>query len=95
MFALGFMVYLVNVLVGLAAQLGNVRFGIWHHVLYALVFATAIAATLFDFHPALLLTLAALALFPRARPRTLWHPMLAAIGLLGYLIAWVGRGTGV
>jgi hypothetical protein len=85
---LGFTVYVVNCAAGLAAQLGLVRLGIWHHVLYAVVFATTVAALLFAFHPALLLTTAALALFPRARPRTPSHPTLAVIGLVGYLLAF-------
>jgi len=84
----GFSVYVVNCAAGLAAQLGLVRLGVWHHVLYAVVFATTIAAVVFAFHPALLLTVAALALFPRARPRTRSHPALAVLGLLGYLLAF-------
>ena len=34
-----------------------------------------------------LLTLAALALMPKTRPRTPWHPLLAVLGALGYLPA--------
>jgi hypothetical protein len=83
--------YLVNCLVGVAAQLGGVGFGIWHHALYALVFAAAIAALLANFHPGLLLSVTALAAFPRARPRTVWHPTLAAIGLLGHAVTLLSR----
>lgn len=69
---------------GLGAQLGGLRFGVWHHVLYGVVFASAVVATLVAFHPALLVTLVALAAFPWARPRTPWHPLLAVVGLAGY-----------
>ncbi len=79
--------YLLNCVVGLAAQLRHWHFGVWHHVLYAVVFATAIATTIVAFHPALILTLAALAVFPKARPRTAAHPTLAAVGALGYMLA--------
>jgi hypothetical protein len=82
---LGLAVYLAACGVGLAAAYGRLRFGVWHHRLYALVVATTIAAAVLEFHPALLLTLAVLAAFPRARPNTPYHPGLAAIGLLGYL----------
>jgi len=77
--------YAINLVVGLVAQLWKVRFGRFHHVLYAIVFIAAIEAAVLEFHPALLVTLAALAAFPKARPRTVWHPALAVIGLLGYL----------
>lgn len=84
MLYLGLGLYVLNLGVGLSAQLG-LRVGIWHHVLYALVFAGAIAASVLSFHPALLLTLAALAVMPKTRPGTSWHPLLALTGLLGYL----------
>lgn len=87
MLVVGLALYLVNCAAGLAAQLGLVRLGIWHHVMYAFVFAGAIAALVFAFHPALLVTVLALAVFPRARPRTPSHPALAVIGLAGYLFA--------
>ena len=87
MLVVGLSLYLVNCAAGLAAQLGLVRLGVWHHVMYAVVFASAIAALVFAFHPALLVTALALALFPRARPRTPSHPALAVIGLGGYLFA--------
>ena len=89
MLIFGFSVYVVNCAAGLAAQLGLVRLGVWHHVLYAVVFATTIAPLVFALHPALLLTAAVLALFPRARPRTLSHPALAVLGLVGYLLAFL------
>ena len=81
--------YLVNMVVGLLAQLRHKHFGVWHHVLYAVVFGAAIAATVFAFHPALLVTLVALAVFPKARPRTRLHPTLAVLGLAGYLLSFV------
>lgn len=82
---IGLALYALNLLVGLAAQFWRVRFGVFHHVLYAVVFAGAISAAVFEFHPALLVTIGALAAFPKARPRTVWHPALAVVGLLGYL----------
>jgi hypothetical protein len=84
---LGFGLYVVNLLVGLLAQLTGRRFGVWHHALYAVVFGGAIVAAVFDFHPGLIVVLAALAVFPKARPRTRWHPGLAGLGLAGYLAA--------
>ena len=87
MLVLAFVCYLANVVMGLAAALGGMRFGVWHHVLYAVVVVTALAACVFAFHPGVLLTVAVLLVFPKARPRTIWHPSLAAIGLLGYLWA--------
>lgn len=79
--------YGLNLLVGLAAQLGGVGFGRWHHALYALVFASAIAALVREFHPGLLLTVVALAALPRSRPGTWRHPALAALGGLGHVAA--------
>lgn len=79
--------YLGNATLGIVAQLGRRRFGIWHHLAYATVFAAAIAAAILEFHPGLLLTLAVLVVFPKARPRTPWHPGLAALGAVGYLVA--------
>lgn len=83
--------YLVNCLVGLAAQIGGIGFGGWHHALYALVFAAAIAALLTNFHWGMLVVVAALTLFPRARPRTWSHPLLAGLGLLGYGVTLLAR----
>jgi hypothetical protein len=83
----GLSLYGLNLLVGLTAQLRLLRFGKAHHVLYAVVLAAALAALLVDRHPALVLTVAALAVFPAARPRTIWHPALALLGLVGYLAA--------
>jgi hypothetical protein len=79
--------YVGNAGLGIAAQLGRRRFGVWHHIAYATVFAAAIAATIVAFHPALLLTLATLGAFPRARPHTPWHSRLAVLGAVGYLLA--------
>ena len=74
---------------GLAAQLLHANFGVLHHGLYAVVFAAAIAATIFAFHPALLVTIVALAVMPRTRPATLAHPGVACLGALGYLGAYL------
>ena len=79
--------YGLNMLVGLAAKLRGMKFGVWHHVLYAVVFAAAIAATVFAWRPALLVTLAALAAMPWVSARTGWHPALAVVGFGGYLLA--------
>ena len=86
---LGAALYAINLGVGLSAQLLDKQFGVLHHWLYALVFGAAIAATVFDFHPALLLTLAALALMPLTKPRTPRHPACAGVGALGYLGAYL------
>lgn len=88
--ALGFGLYMVNLAVGLAAQLRLARFGIWHHLLYFVVFAAALAAMVWAREWWLGLTVACLALFPRARPRTWLHPALGILGLLGYVLA-IGR----
>ncbi|MEM6996007.1 MAG: hypothetical protein AAF721_36205 [Myxococcota bacterium] len=87
---LGLGPYLLNCAVGLAAQLRGARFGVWHHVLYAAVVLTSLATAWLSLHPALLLTLLALAVFPKARPRTILHPALAVLGLVGYGLALLG-----
>ncbi|MCA9711697.1 MAG: hypothetical protein KDK70_38030 [Myxococcales bacterium] len=84
MLHLGLGLYALNLAVGLAAQLG-LRLGWWHHALYAVVFASALAAAAWSLHPALLLTLAALAAMPKTRPGSRWHPLAALVGLSGYL----------
>lgn len=81
------LVYALNVAVGLGAQFGGMRFGPWHHILYAVVCITAGAALVFAFEVGLLVTVAALAAFPFARPRTPLHPSLAAVGATGYVLA--------
>lgn len=86
---LGFSLYATNLLVGVVARFWRVRFGVFHHWLYALVFAGAIAATIVEFRPSLLLTLAALATMPQTQPRNVWHPLLAVVGALGYVAALV------
>jgi len=86
-FHLGLALYGMNLGVGLAARFGGARFGVWHHVLYALVAASALAAAVLSFHPALLLTLASLALIPLPPARSGWHPALAGMGLVGYVLA--------
>jgi hypothetical protein len=79
--------YALNMLVGLTAQLWGIGFGRAHHVLYAIVFVSAALATVVEFRVSLLVTVAVLAAFPRARPRTSWHAVLAVLGALGYVPA--------
>lgn len=86
---LGAALYALNLGVGLGALLLRLRFGVLHHALYALVFATAFTALVFAFHPALLLTLLALALMPTTSPRSSAHPLVAGLGALGYLGAYL------
>lgn len=86
---LGAAVYAINLAVGLAAQLLRANFGVFHHWLYAIVFGSAIAATIFAFHGALLLTLAALAAMPLTKPRSPAHPAVAVAGACGYLGAYL------
>ncbi|MCS7069541.1 MAG: hypothetical protein N2Z75_06640 [Meiothermus sp.] len=88
--ALGLSLYLLNLLVGLAAQFRLGHFGIWHHRLYLVVFVSAVLAVVFSREWWLLLTVGCLALFPKARPRTWLHPTLGVIGLIGYLLALGG-----
>jgi len=80
--ALGF--YAGNMLVGLLARYSSLRFGVYHHVMYALVVISALAASIAHFHVGLLLTLAALAMFPWIGARSRLHPILAVVGALGY-----------
>ena len=84
--AFGF--YLLNLAVGLSAQFAGLRFGRAHHGLYAVVTITAILALIDTRAPALWVPVAALAAFPRARPRTAWHPLLALVGRTGYLATY-------
>jgi hypothetical protein len=93
MLHVGLGLYALNLVVGAAAR-GGLRLGIWHHVLYAVVVAGALAATVVAFHPALLVTLVALAAMPKLHPRTPWHPLVAIIGFLGYVGALVGARAG-
>ncbi len=86
-FQLGLALYSVNLLVGLAARFAGARFGAWHHVLYGVVLASTTAAVVLAFHPALLFTLAALAAIPWPSTASGWHPALAVLGLVGYLVA--------
>lgn len=84
---LAFALYLLNFAVGLAAQLRLGRFGVWHHLLYFAVFVSAAATLVFLRSPWLAVTVACLAIFPRARPRTWLHPTLGVVGLAGYVLA--------
>jgi hypothetical protein len=81
--------YAINLAVGLAAQVLRANFGVFHHWLYALVFAAAVAAAVFAFHPALLVTVLALAAMPLTKPHTVWHPGVAVVGALGYVGAYL------
>jgi hypothetical protein len=47
-----------------------------------------VAATVFAFHPALLVTIVALAAMPLTKPHTVWHPSVAVVGALGYVAAY-------
>jgi hypothetical protein len=78
-------IYLFTMTVGLVARIGRVGFGRLHHVLYFVTFAAALAAAWTEFHAGLLVTLAALAGLPLTRPRSVSHPALAALGLVGYV----------
>lgn len=88
MLHLAFGLYLANLLVGAAAQFTQLHFGLAHHILYFVVFASAVLATLVSFHPALLLTLLMLALMPKSKPGRWTHPAAALLGLTGYLIVF-------
>lgn len=81
--------YAINLAVGVAARVLHANFGAFHHWLYAVVFATAGAAAVFAFHPALLLTLVALACMPMTKPDSAWHPSVAIVGALGYVAAYL------
>ncbi len=85
--AVGFSLYALNMLVGLAAQFRLTHFGIWHHGLYLVVFVSTILAMVLTQEWWLLLTVACLAWFPKAKPRTRLHPTLGVVGLVGYLLA--------
>ncbi len=85
--AVGFGLYALNMLVGLAAQFRLAHFGTWHHGLYLVVFVSAVLALVFAREWWLLLTVACLTWFPKARPRTWLHPTLGGMGLVGYLLA--------
>lgn len=86
---LGAALYAINLAVGVAAQLFHASFGAFHHWLYAVVFAAALAAAVFAFHPALLVTVAALAVMPKTKPGSKPHPIVAMIGASGYLLAYL------
>ncbi len=84
--------YLINMGVGLAAQMRWYHFGLTHHILYFLVFVSAIGATLVSLHPLMLLTLSALTYMPFSKPGTWRHPTAASFGLLGYFLPFVLGG---
>ncbi len=87
-FGIGFGLYGVNLIIGVLAQTRQMHFGVWHHVLYFIVFWAAALATLFTWNAFLLLTIAALAVMPKSKPGTWRHPLIALIGLCGYLLAF-------
>lgn len=89
MFYLALTLYMINLAVGAAAQLKHLHFGWFHHALYFAVFLSAIAATIWHFHPALLLTLGVLAYMPKSKPGTWRHPAAALVGFSGYLCALI------
>lgn len=86
---LGAALYAINLAVGLSAQLLHARFGAAHHWLYGVVFAGAIVATALAFHPALVVTVLALAAMPVTKPGSAAHSAIAVAGALGYLGAYL------
>lgn len=86
---LGACLYAINLGVGVAARVVRANFGKFHHWLYAVVFATAVAAAVFAFHPALLITIAALAAMPTTKPDSARHPGVAVVGAIGYAAAYL------
>jgi hypothetical protein len=82
-----FTLYVLNLVVGVVAQFRVYHFGVVHHILYFIVFAAALLAAVMRFHPALLLTLCALAAMPKSKPGRWLHPACALLGLLGYCCA--------
>jgi hypothetical protein len=80
-------VYVLNVLVGVAAWRTRRGFGPIHHALYALGFVGTAASAWLHFHPALLVTLICLAVLPLRSARSRWHPTVATLGLLGWVVA--------
>lgn len=86
---MGAALYAINLAVGLGAQVFHAKFGALHHWLYAMVFATAVAAAVLAFHPALLVTLAALATMPLTKPGGRLHPSVAVTGACGYVAAYL------
>lgn len=89
MLHIAFGLYLANLLVGAAAQFTRRHLGLAHHILYFIVFTTAVLAALVSFHPALLLTLLMLALMPKSKPGHWTHPAAALLGVTGYLIVFI------
>jgi hypothetical protein len=86
---LGALLYASNLLVGVSAQWGRTRWGALHHLLYALVFVSALGAALVTLHPGLGVTLTALAALPFTRGGSVGHPLVAAAGGLGYLCVYL------
>ncbi|WP_146158699.1 hypothetical protein [Enhygromyxa salina] len=86
---LGAALYACNLAVGVSAQMFHAKFGAVHHWLYGVVFTAAIAATVLAFHPALPITILALAIMPLTKPGGAAHPAVATAGALGYLGAYL------
>ncbi|MBX7078168.1 MAG: hypothetical protein K1X88_03205 [Nannocystaceae bacterium] len=81
--------YLLSCGLGLSAQRLRVRWGAIHHVAYAALCLCALVTTVTAFRVALLPLLAVLAAFPRARPRTAAHRLLAAGAGAAIVCAWL------
>ena len=81
----GFLLYCANYSAGLFARDGRFRNLVVHRILYALNIAAAGAVAIFSFQPVFVLPLAALALMPFSKPWGRIHPILATLGLAGYL----------
>jgi hypothetical protein len=86
---LGAALYVINLAVGVSAQVFHAKFGVVHHWLYAVVLAGAIAATVLAFHPALPVTILALVIMPSTKPGGALHPAVAVVGALGYIGAYL------
>lgn len=84
----GLAVYSANALVGVLAWLRGRRFGVAHHVLYAVNFIMAGVTTYFSPGAPMFVVLACLALMPKTDPRRPGHRWVASVGQVAYIIAW-------
>lgn len=77
--------------VGIIARLGKYHFGRFHHLLYFLVFASAILSMFLE--PALSLgcTLLCLSIMPFIKAKSFLHPFVAGIGLVGWILYVVAK----
>lgn len=85
----GFLLYCANYTVGILARTGRFRNRHVHRILFVLNIAAAAAITIFRFQFLFGLTLAALATMPFSKPRGALHPVLATVGLAGYLLTLI------